>query len=72
MRYTIDRKEDLLLVKEIIKNITKRPILLREIIELHDNKPEIFKINKNVKHDGFLSSLKKDEEFLKSQTGKGN
>lgn len=72
LRYTIDRKEDLLVVKEIVKNITKRPIVLREIIELYDNQPEIFEINKNVKHDGFLSSLKKDEEFLKLQTGEDN
>lgn len=60
LRYTIDRMEDLKLVKEIIENIPTRPILIQDVLELYKNKPEIFEINKNVKHDGYLSSLKKD------------
>ena len=67
LRYTVDRIEDLKLVKEIVKNISTRPILIQNILELYKNKPEIFEINKNVKHDGYLSSLKKDERYLKSQ-----
>lgn len=67
LRYTVDRNEDLQVVREIVKNITSRPILTLDIIELYKNRPEIFEINKNVKHDGYLSSLKKDEQYLKSQ-----
>jgi spore coat polysaccharide biosynthesis protein SpsF len=48
LRYTVDRSEDLKLVKEIIKNIHSNPILFKHIIELNKIKPEIFKINKNV------------------------
>jgi spore coat polysaccharide biosynthesis protein SpsF len=70
LRYTIDKIEDLKLVREIIKNIPVRPILIQDIIKLHKNKPEIFKINSNVKHDGYISSLKKDEQYFKSQKKK--
>lgn len=71
LRYTVDRIEDLEVVREIVKNISTRPILTQNIIELYKNKPMIFEINKNVKHDGYLSSLKKDEQHLKSQKGNG-
>ena len=66
-RYTIDQLEDLQLVKEIIKNISTRPIFLQDIIKLNKVKPEIFKINKNIKHDGYLSSIEKDEQYFKSK-----
>ncbi len=69
LRYTIDRTEDLKLIKEIVKSISTRPILMENIIDLYKNKPEIFEINVNVKHDGYLSSLKKDEEYFKSKNG---
>ena len=66
LRYTVDRKEDLEVVKEIIKNIHEKPILLKHILKLYKTKPNIFKINENVKHDGYLSSLNKDKQYLKS------
>lgn len=71
LRYTIDRIEDLKLVKEIVKNIHAKPISLKHILDLYKTKPEIFEINKNVKHDGHLSSLKKDEQYLKSHKNNG-
>ena len=66
LRYTVDRHEDLELVKEITKNISNRPILMQDIVDLYKNKPIIFDVNKNVTHDGFLSSLKKDQQYFKS------
>jgi spore coat polysaccharide biosynthesis protein SpsF (cytidylyltransferase family) len=59
--------DDLKLVKEIVKNISIRPILIEDIIKLYKNKPEIFEINKKIKHDGYFSSLKKDEQYFKSK-----
>lgn len=67
LRYTIDRIDDLKLVKEIVKNIHAKPISLKHILDLYKTKPAIFKINENVKHDGCIPSLKKDEQYLKSQ-----
>ena len=72
LRYTVDKIEDLLLVKEIVKNISTRPILLQDIINLQREKPEIFEINKNVKHDGYLSSIKKDEQYFKSKNNESS
>ena len=71
LRYTVDRIEDLKLVKEIVKNIPTRPILIQDVIELYKKRPEIFEINKNIKHDGHLSSQKKDEQYIKSQKNNG-
>jgi spore coat polysaccharide biosynthesis protein SpsF (cytidylyltransferase family) len=68
----VDKIEDLLLVKEIVKNISTRPILLQDIINLQIEKPEIFEINKNVKHDGYLSSIKKDEQYFKSKNNESS
>jgi spore coat polysaccharide biosynthesis protein SpsF len=51
LRYTVDRMEDLKLVKKIIENISKKPILIQDIIELYKNKSEIFKINENIKQN---------------------
>ena len=71
LRYTVDRINDLKLVKEIIKNISTRPILIQDVIKLYKQKPEIFEINKNVKHDGYESSLKKDNQYFKSKEPNG-
>ena len=71
LRYTVDRIDDLKLVKEIIKNISTRPILIQDVIKLYKQKPEIFEINKNIKHDGYESSLKKDNQYFKSQEPNG-
>ena len=66
LRYTVDKVEDFILVKEITKNISTRPILVEDIINLEKERPEIFEINKNIKHDGYLSSLEKDQQYFKS------
>ena len=71
LRYTVDRIDDLTLVKEIIKNIISRPILMVDIINLYQKMPQIFEINKNIKHDGYLSSLEKDKAYFKFQKSTG-
>jgi len=70
LRYTVDRIEDFKLVKEIIHEITSRPILMNDIINLHQKIPQIFEINKNVKHDGYLLSLEKDKTHFSFQENK--
>ena len=47
-RYTIDRKEDYILVLEILSRIKKRPIKTSDIIQLLTNKPELLKLNSNI------------------------
>lgn len=66
LRWTIDRKNDLSLVKLIIFKIKKRPILMNDILNLFSKEPELFEINRNhILNEGYQKSLKEDEEHLK-------
>ena len=68
IRYAIDRPEDLLLVQKIFSKIQKRPILMQDILQLFEQEPSLFDINKDVDHDeGYNKSIKYDKEFLKNQ-----
>ena len=51
LRWTLDEKNDLILIQNIIKEIKKDPILLEDILELYSRKQDLFLINKNVKHN---------------------
>ena len=64
LRWTIDHENDLELVREIVKNIKTRPILMKDILALFKNKPDLIKINEsNMRDEGYLKSLKEDEEI---------
>ena len=70
LRLAVDRIEDLKLVRKIASKIKKRPILMKDILELFTREPELVKINKNVnREEGSLKSLKEDQEFLQNQSG---
>lgn len=51
LRWTLDFPEDLEMIKEIISEIKKEPILLEDILELVKRKPNILKINEKIKID---------------------
>jgi len=71
LRWTIDRKEDLILVREIISKIKKRPILMQDILELFSKEPDLININKDhIIDEGYLKSLEEDKLFFKSNTFK--
>ena len=64
LRWTIDHQNDLELVREIVKNIKTRPILMKDILALFKNKPDLIKINEsNMRDEGYLKSLKEDKEI---------
>ena len=70
LRWAVDRIEDLKLVRKIVSKIKKRPILMKDIVELFSKEPELVEINKNVnREEGSLKSLKEDQEFLQNQSG---
>jgi spore coat polysaccharide biosynthesis protein SpsF len=70
LRWAVDRIDDLKLVRKIALKIKKRPILMKDILELFTREPELVKINKNVnREEGSLKSLKEDQEFLQNQSG---
>jgi|SaaInlStandDraft_6_1057023.scaffolds.fasta_scaffold07614_2 spore coat polysaccharide biosynthesis protein SpsF len=66
LRWTIDRQNDLILVKLIVSKIKKRPILMTDILELFSREPKLFEINKyHILNEGYEKSLKEDEVYLK-------
>ena len=67
-RWAVDRIEDLRLIREIVSNIRKNPILIKDILELFKNEPNLVEINKQVDgNEGNTRSEKEDEEFLDSK-----
>lgn len=68
-RWAVDRKEDLILVRQIIAKIKKKPILMKDILSLFSKEPELIEINKkySLTDEGYLKSLKEDKEYLKSK-----
>ena len=61
LRWTLDRIEDFELIKKIVKKISKRPILMNDILDLFSDEPELIKINAHIsQNEGMLKSLKKD------------
>lgn len=62
IRISVDRKNDLTLVRKVISKIKIRPILLKSILKLSKSNPGLFKINKsNIPNEGYLNSLKLDK-----------
>ena len=58
---TIDNELDYKLVKKVVFEIKTRPILMKDLIELFDKKPELLEINKNSDpYEGHKNSFKKD------------
>jgi spore coat polysaccharide biosynthesis protein SpsF len=67
-RWTVDREEDLKLVKEIIRRIPEIPILTESILKLMKKEPKLKEINsKIIPNEGMNKSLKEDMEFLKEK-----
>ena len=67
IRITVDKKNDLEFIRLLISKINKRPILLNDILEITSKEPEMIKINNDtIPLEGYLKSLEKDKEFIKS------
>ncbi len=59
--WTVDRKEDLIFVQKIFKKISKRPILMKDIIDVIKDDPSLLEINKNTNpNEGYLKSIKEE------------
>jgi len=60
-RYTVDMKEDYVLVIEILSRIKTRPIKTSDIIELLTNEPELLKLNSDIMpNEGYIKSINED------------
>jgi spore coat polysaccharide biosynthesis protein SpsF len=61
-RFTVDRIEDLNLVRSIVSKIDKRPILIKDIIDLFEQEPTLKEFNKHIIfNEGQLKSLNDDK-----------
>ena len=68
LRYAIDRKEDLELVKLLISRIKKRPILLDDVLNQFNIDPKLIDINKDVNYyEGYEKSQNEDKEYFNSK-----
>ena len=64
-RLTLDREEDLKILKSITSKILERPILFRHIFELFEQEPNLLELCNNTDPlEGYNKSLKEDKEFL--------
>jgi len=63
-RWTLDRTEDLEFIREIVKRIQKRPILMKDIISILEQEPDLSKINYNIDpNEGINKSKHEDKMF---------
>jgi spore coat polysaccharide biosynthesis protein SpsF (cytidylyltransferase family) len=64
LRWTVDREQDLEFVRAIIRRIQRSPILMKDILEILKNEPEIADINKNyIMDEGYIKSLRDDNKY---------
>ena len=64
IRITLDHTEDLELIKKIIFQINKRPILLHDILNLVTTQSDLLKINEHISNnEGMQKSLEQDRYF---------
>ena len=71
-RLTLDREEDLNILKDITYKISERPILFKKIFELFKQEPNLLELCNNTDPlEGYNKSLKDDEEFLKKMNKNG-
>lgn len=62
-RWTLDRENDLVLIRILAKEINKRPIHMIDILKIFKEKPNLININKNnPSEEGYYLSLKKDKK----------
>jgi spore coat polysaccharide biosynthesis protein SpsF len=63
-RWTLDRQEDLQFISEIIKRIQKRPILMKNVLYVLKQEPELLKINCYIDpNEGINKSKQEDNMF---------
>jgi len=63
-RWTLDNKEDLKFIREIIKRIQKRPILMKDVMFILKQEPDLLKINLDINpNEGINKSKLEDKMF---------
>ncbi|AFS80019.1 acylneuraminate cytidylyltransferase [Candidatus Nitrosopumilus koreensis AR1] len=64
LKWSVDKKNDLHFVQEIVKRINERPILTADILDVLKKEPELKKINKDhILNEGYKKSLEEDKKL---------
>ena len=66
LRWTVDEKEDFILIKKIYECLydEEKIFLMEDVLELFDNNPSLLKINDMYeRNEGLMKSLENDEEI---------
>lgn len=66
LRWTVDEKEDFILIKKIYESLynEEKPFLMEDILELLNNNPSLLKINDMYeRNEGLLKSLREDVDL---------
>jgi len=71
-RWTLDRKEDLDFIREIIKRVEKRPILMEDVISILKQEPHLSKINQNIDFDEGINKSKQEDRVFEENENGGN
>ena len=67
IRCSLDHYEDLIFLRELVKKIQHRPILLNDILLAVKADPKLLEINGKYEPDeGYFKSLNEDEQFIKN------
>jgi len=65
-RLTLDREEDLPILRAVTSKISERPILFKNIFELFEQEPNLLELCDNTDPlEGYKKSLKEDEKYLR-------
>jgi len=63
-RWTLDEKEDLEFIREILKRIQKRPVLMSDVISVLEKEPQLSEINQNIDPDEGINKSKQEDKMF--------
>ncbi len=68
LRFTLDREQDLIFIREIYSRMKPKTIFsMDEFLKIFSSNPKLLEINQGIqRNEGHLSSLDKDKAFLKN------
>ena len=73
LRCTLDHLVDLEFLREVVKRIHTRPIVMKDVISVIKKEPHLMNINKNIDpNEGLMKSYQEDEQFKRNLQNEKN
>lgn len=70
-RWTLDRKEDLEFIREILKRIQKRPVQMSDVISVLEKEPHLSQINQKIDPDEGMNKSKQEDKIFAENKKRG-